>query len=343
MLRGNTNNSSNQVDSILPNKWVEHFFSLFNVKENDKNKLEGINKIASDNKHDAILDSPFTIEEISKGIRELKLRKASGNDSISNEMIIADAPTILPFLVSFLNEILKSHYYPENWCKGIITPIHKQGEIDNPDNYRGITINSCLSKLFNLLLTKRLTTFTSDNQILKYNQIGFRKSFRTSYHVFTIKTIISKYLKENKKLYLCFVDFRKAYNSIWREALFYKLSAYYDVSTNFINILDNMYKKVNLSVRLPNGITQSFSSNIALKQGCNLSPILFNIFINDLNEIFDKTFCQPAKIKNLTLNNLLYTDDLILVSETSSGLQNCLDRLQEYCDKWRLTVKIKKN
>ena len=103
-----------------------------------------------------------------------------------------------------------------------------------------------------------------------------------------------------------------------------------------------MYNKIHLSVRLPDGITQCFSSNIGLKQGCNLSPILFNIFINDLNEIFDKTFCQPAKIKNLTLNNLLYTDDLILVSETSSGLQNCLDRLQEYCDKWRLTVNIKK-
>ena len=103
-----------------------------------------------------------------------------------------------------------------------------------------------------------------------------------------------------------------------------------------------MYNKVHLSIRLPNGITQSFSSNIGLKQGCNQSPILFNIFINDLNEIFDETFCQPAKIKNLTLNNLLYADDLVLVSETSSGLQNCLDRLQEYCDKWRLTVNIKK-
>ena len=55
------------------------------------------------------------MEEISKGIRELKLKKASGNDSISNEMIIAGAPTILPFLVSFFNEILKSHYYPENF------------------------------------------------------------------------------------------------------------------------------------------------------------------------------------------------------------------------------------
>ena len=74
-----------------------------------------------------------------------------------------------------------------------------------------------------------------------------------------------------------------------------------------------------------------------------LLQFFFNIFINDLNEIFDKTFCQPAKIKNLTLNNLLYAGDLVLVSETSSGMQNCLDRLQEYCDKWRLTVNIKKN
>ena len=103
-----------------------------------------------------------------------------------------------------------------------------------------------------------------------------------------------------------------------------------------------MYSKVHLSVLLPNSITQSFFSNIGLKQGYDLSAILFNVFINDLNKIFDKTFCQPAKIKNLTLNNLLYADDLVLVSETSSGLQNCLDRLQEYCDKWRLTVNIKK-
>ena len=59
----------------------------------------------------------------------------------------------------------------------------------------------------------------------------------------------------------------------------------------FINILGNMHKKVHLSVRLPNDITQSFSSNTGLKQGCNLMPILFNIFVNDVNEIFDKTFC----------------------------------------------------
>ena len=175
-------------------------------------------------------------------------------------------------------------------------------------------------------MTKHLTTFTNDNQILKYNQIGFRKSFRTSDHFITIKTIINKYLKENKKFF-------EILKKIFAFLILETLPTVYGEKHYFIN-----YQCIMLSLRLPNGITQSFSSNIGLKQGCNLSPILFNIFINDLNEIFDKTFCQPAKIKNLTLNNLLYADDLVLVSETSSGLQNCLDRLQEYCDKWRLRM-----
>ena len=113
-LRGKINNSPNQVNSIPPKKWVEHFSSLFNVKENDKNKLEGSNKILADNKHNAILDSPFTIEEISKGIRELKLRKASGNDSISNEMIIAGAPTMMPWspFPSFLQLDIRTALLP---------------------------------------------------------------------------------------------------------------------------------------------------------------------------------------------------------------------------------------
>ena len=72
---------------------------------------------------------------------------------------------------------------------------------------RGITINSCLNRLFDLLLANRLTSFVNEKSILKYNQIGFRKGFHTADHVLTTKTIIDKYLSKNQKLYFCFVDF----------------------------------------------------------------------------------------------------------------------------------------
>ena len=132
-----------------------------------------------------------------------------------------------------------------------------QGKNDNPDNYKGITFNSCLSKLLNLLLANRLTSFVNEKGILRYNQIGFRKGFHIADHVLTIKTIIDKYLSKNQKLYFCFVDFRKAYDSIWRKGLFDKLYSFYN--------------KVQLSAHLPDGITNSFTSNIGPKQGCNIT------------------------------------------------------------------------
>ena len=180
-------------------------------------------------------------------------------------MIKASLPISLSFLVALFNKILQTQIYPEEWSRGIITPVPKSREIENPDNYHGITINSCLSKVFNLLLNNRLLYFINENNILKSIQIGFRKGFRTADHALTIKTIMDKYLSENKILYFCFVELRKAYDSIWREALFKKLLGY-GVSTNFVSLLKNMYKKTKLSVRLLRGITEFFLSNVGLKQ-----------------------------------------------------------------------------
>ena len=103
-----------------------------------------------------------------------------------------------------------------------------------------------------------------------------------------------------------------------------------------------MYEKTKLSVRLPSGITEFFPSNVGLKQGCNMSPILFNLFVSNINEIFDVCFCQLVSLGNIKLSNLLYADDLILISETKTGLQSCLDNLQEYYQKWKLRSTIKR-
>ena len=73
-----------------------------------------------------------------------------------------------------------------------------------------------------------------------------------------------------------------------------------------------------------------------------MSPILFNLFVNDINEIFDARFCHPVSLGNIKLSNLLYADDLILISETKTSLQSCSYNLQAYWQKWKLTVNNKK-
>ena len=132
-------------------------------------------------------------------------------------MIKAILPSSSSFIVILFNKILQTQIHPEEWSRGIITPIPKSEEIENSGNYRDITINSCLSKLFNILLNNRLRCLMNEKDILKNNEIGFGKGFRTPDHVLTIKALMDKYL------YFCFVDFRKAYDRTWREALFKKL------------------------------------------------------------------------------------------------------------------------
>ena len=163
------------------------------------------------NIRNVILDSPFTSEEIPKSTTLLKSKKASGHESISDKTIKAGLPSSSSFLVILFYKILQTQIYLEEWSREIATRIPKS---KNPDNIRGIPVNSCVSKPTNILLNNRLLCLINEKSILKNNKIGFRKGFRTADHVLTIKTLIDKYLSENQKLYFCFVDFRKAYHSI---------------------------------------------------------------------------------------------------------------------------------
>ena len=118
---------SNTLNAISPKGWVEHFFKIFESKNIEGKNPESMPNLEFINDNQRVLTSQFTAEEISHGISKLKNNKASGLDSISNEMIKARAPIILPFLVIFFNKILETKEYPDEWEVGIITPIHSQG------------------------------------------------------------------------------------------------------------------------------------------------------------------------------------------------------------------------
>ena len=173
--------------------------------------------------------------------------------------------------------------------------MYKEDDTSDPDNYRGITINSCLSKHFTQIMNDRLTTYIENNNLIKCNQIGFRKGYRTADHVFVLKTLIDNYTSTNKRLYMCFIDFKKAYDTIWRDGLFYKLLKK-GISKTFIKLLINMYSRNKSCVNLGEYVTKEFNTSTGLKQGCNLSPNLFNLFIDDIRKCFNIHTCDPATL-----------------------------------------------
>ena len=113
------------------------------------------------------------------------------------------------------------------------------------------------------------------------------------------------------------------------------------ITGNFYNLIKHMYSSTKIKLRLAQGLSGKFSGNTGIKQGDGLSPLLFNIFINDLNYIFDKT-CDPVNLSEMQISNMLYADDLLIISKSQAGLQRCVDKLSLYCHKWHLNINMVK-
>ena len=111
-----------------------------------------------------------------------------------------------------------------------------------------------------------------------------------------------------------------------------------------IKLIESMYQGIKCSVKLSNGTTPLFNSYVGLRQGCNLSLMLFNLFINDIFHIFyaNSSGCFPVALGKHKLNCLMYADDLLILSETGQGLICSLHKLKRYSDKWGLTISEKK-
>ena len=324
--------------------WVSHFESLSKLDDNFKDRAFQLHHQVQELESQPIfnhLENVIKVEEIYKAISKLKNKKAVGLDSISNEMLKAAQTSLGSCLLKLFNACLSSGQYPAQWADGYITPLHKSNDSSDPTNYRGISITSAIGKVFNTVLNNRLDSFLIERNIIDSCQIGFTKNARTADHMFILKTLIDKYCsKAGGRLYACFVDFRKAFDSVIHDGLRFKLLEL-GIGTKFYNIIKNMYHSSQSCVRLGNGLTDPFKLGVGVRQGDVLSPNLFKIFINDLPKYL-RSCPDPVYLKNTYLHCLMYADDVVILSESALGLQEKLKKLEAYCADWCLNVNIDK-
>ena len=215
------------------------------------------------------------------------------------------------------------------------------------DNYRGITVSTVLSKLYATVLERRISSWAETNGLRAAGQAGFRRDHRTTDNVFILRTLIEscKAMKSSHQhgmLYTCFVDFRKAFDTIPRDRLWQHL-ADIGMQGKILDAVKSYYSEVQVCVDIPSvGTSKPFSSTMGVKQGCPMSPILFGLYIDQL-ELHLQSHAQEApQLLDQKVPILLYADDIVLLSRSSSGLQHLLHVLQLFCAEKLLSVNMSK-
>ena len=188
--------------------------------------------------------------------------------------------------------------------------LHKKGDINQDENYRGITLLSILGKLFSRILNNQLTDWAEEYHIYVKAQAGFRKNMGTIDNIFVLHGVINHMLNENKKLHVAFIDYTKAFDYVVRENIWYKLLNY-GLRGKIIDIIRSMYENIKSKVKYENRLSNDFTCLLGVRQGECLSPFLFSMYVNDLEEKLAGDGFEGVEVGMLKLLLLLYADDIV--------------------------------
>ena len=334
-LLGNLSDKKSKTSSyVSPNTLTTHFKSLLNTSEEP-----AMPPLCAEN---GPLDHMITLDELEEASKvSLPTGKGVGVDNLCNEMISCVIEVCPNLILKFFNIVLQSGEIIPDWLTSYIVPIHKSGAKSDPGNYRGVSLLSCLGKFFLSIINVRLLKFCIENGILSESQLGFMKGNRCSDAHLIIHNLISKYChKRNKKIYSCFIDLSKAFDTIPRDLLLGKLREV-GITGKVFNIIRNIYSNDQAYMKVDGKITKSFPISQGVRQGCVLSPLLFNIFMAGLATKLSADD-SGLKLDNKKVNSLFWADDIVLLTETREDLERLLKNVSEYCNLNKLTINCKK-
>ena len=335
-------------NDITLDEWKVHFEGLFeyidapNYHENDMHIFEEPPEL--DDLEDFVFNSEITEEEILRVVRALKPDKSAGPDNIVPGLFINCIELILPILHKLFDRLFELGEFPSDWCNSIIVPLHKRGNINEPTNYRGISLLDVFGKIYTGILNRRITFYVNMFDILPESQSGFRENYSTIDNAFILQSLIDRYIsRKGRKLYVAFVDFKQAFDRVNREKMWSVLQKA-GIKGKLFYSLTQIYKQVKAQVRSNCGLSDSFSCMNGLRQGCMLSPALFTLFINEFSDLIENSGIPGVQLfsEDIQVLILLFADDIALISDTIVGLQRQLQLLKDYCLESKLVVNIVK-
>ena len=324
--------------------WYTHFQKLLGEHPEVEGAEEEIPTVLANLEID---DGPFTQAEFAAAKATMKQGKSAGPDGIPPEVVVnADLDEIL---LGFCNRLLIDNVKPSVWSLSNIIPVPKSGDLSKPDNYRGISLTCVMAKLFNRLVLNRIRDPIDPH--LRSAQNGFRKGRSTVGQILALRRLIEEVKRNNLTAVLCFVDFRKAFDSIHRGVMIKILRAY-GVPPNLLKAIETLYRDTSARVVTSDGESEEFRIHAGVLQGDTLAPFLFIVALDYAlrkaiagreEELgFTLTRRRSRRQPAVVLTDLDYADDICLVSKEAEQAQELLTRVETECAKVGLRLNAKK-
>ena len=272
------------------------------------------------------LEEHLTRDQLTKAVKSMPKGRAPGIDAITAEILEIGGNHIVSVMLPLYKAVLRSGMVPEVWNKAALNMIWKnKGSDQDISTYRPIA----LTVLFRKILEKVLKPRIEDSMLpLDVAQGGFRQGRSSLDLVFALDSILKEQIRKKQPCFQAFLDIKGAYDSVDRDMLWKKCKQKNIVGQR-LKLLRTMFDRAEVAVRVNGKVSRYVKMGRGLLQGSLLSPLLFNIFIDDLPRIL-RSKNKGVNIGENKINSLIYADDIVLISKNQQSLQKSLDACERH-------------
>ncbi|CAH8430565.1 unnamed protein product [Schistosoma mattheei] len=302
-------------------RWAEHFRDQFNWPS----ATLRFPTISSQPEWQVNVGPP-SLYEVEKAIGNLKRGRAAGPDRFTPEIFKDGGPVLAMRLTEVLGRIWELDVIPSDWSQSLIVPVFKKGQKSSCDNHRGISLTNIVSKILASIILRRLTKAREEQT--RENQAGFRPGRGCIDQIFTLRQVLEHRHTFRRPTMVVFLDLKAAFDSIDREVLWQCLSLK-GVPKKYINLIKALYSNTTGRVRAYGELSSELITSSGVRQGCPLSPFLFNFVVDVLLEITlsSSKFTGVELLPGGSLVDLEYADDIVLFGEDTDKMQSLLATL----------------
>jgi len=307
-------------------RWTEYIKELYDANRDENMQLD------HNNEGPKIME-----EEVRHALKKTKDGKAAGGDGIAAEMIKALEDFGVERTTRLLNKIYDTGEIPEDMKQSIFIALPKKPGATECTQHRTISLMSHMTKLLLRIIMLRIRSKVHPE--IAEEQCGFMKDKGTRNAIYILRTLTERSIEVQKDLYLCFIDYTKAFDTIKHENIMKYLKEL-NIDGKDLRIIKNMYWEQSANIRIKNELGEAIKIKRGVRQGCVLSPDLFSLYSEYIMRSIQGM--PGIRVGGRNINNLRYADDTVLIATTEKDLQDILNIIESESNKVGLGINIKK-